>query len=253
MIVTNDEQLKNLRVGGKILAGVLEDTIKMVKNGVTTAELDLFAEHAIRARGGVPSFLHYQPEGAGYPYPAALCISINDEVVHGIPRDDRKIKDGDIVSLDLGLSYNGFFVDAARTICLGEPDSKAKLLLEGTEEAMKAALNAARAGNRVGDIGAAIVRIAKARGLGVVEELGGHAVGLAVHERPFIANDGKAGEGEEIVEGHVLAIEPMLAEGKGAVVVAEDEWTYLMADHKRASHVEDTVYITKDGIEILTR
>ncbi|MSR70907.1 type I methionyl aminopeptidase [Candidatus Kaiserbacteria bacterium] len=253
MIATTEEDFKNLRAGGKVLAGVLADTLAQVRNGVATAELDLFAEHAIRARGGIPSFLHYQPEGAAYPYPAALCVSINSEVVHGIPRAERVIKEGDIVSLDLGLSYNGYFLDAARTMFLGTADDQARLLIDGTKEALAAALGATRIGGHVGDIGDAIVRIARARNLGVVEELGGHAVGRAVHERPFIANDGKQGEGEVIVSGMVLAIEPMLAEGKGAVVVAEDEWTYIMKDGKRAAHFEDTVIVTEKGIEILTR
>ena len=254
MIATTPEDFKNLRTAGKILAGVLADTALQVRGGISTAELDLFAEHAIRARGGSPSFLDYQPEGAAYPYPAALCVSINREVVHGIPRAERKIKYGDIVSLDLGLSYNGYFVDAARTVYVGkEPDDKARILIDGTKEALATALGATRVGGHVGDIGDAVARIARARGLGVVQDLGGHAVGRAVHEKPFIPNEGKRGEGEKIVSGMVLAIEPMLAEGKGEVVVEDDEWTHSMADGKRAAHFEDTVIVTENGVEILTQ
>ncbi len=270
MIATTPEQIKLLRAAGKILAGVLNDMRLMAKEGITTAELDLAAEHAIRTRGAVPSFLNYQPEGAAYPYPASLCISINDEVVHGIPNEKRIFRNGDIVSLDGGLSYQGFFVDAARTIIIGDDSEMANIgerslvgrglgdlgahrLIAATREALEAAITAAKVGNHIGDIGAAVVRVAKNRKMTIVEDLGGHAVGEAVHEKPFIANDGKPGEGEEIVEGMVLAIEPMFAEGTGAIILDEDEWTYRMEDGKRAAHFEDTVLVTKDGPEILTQ
>lgn len=270
MIATTEEQKKNIRAAGKILAGVLADTAKLLKEGVTTAELDLAAEHAIRARGAVPSFLHYKPEGAAYPYPAALCVSINDEVVHGIPNAKRILRNGDIVSLDAGLSYQGYFVDAARTYIVGDDtttistagemslkarglgDLKAHQLIAATKEALQGAIAAARVGKHVGDIGAAVVRVAANRKFAIVQDLGGHAVGAAVHEKPFIANEGHEGEGEELVEGMVLAIEPMLAEGKGDIILDEDEWTYRMEDGKRAAHFEDTVLLTKDGPEILT-
>jgi methionyl aminopeptidase len=252
MIATTPEQIKALRAAGKILAGVLKDVTAMCKEGTSTAELDLAADHAIRARGAVPSFLNYKPEGAAYPYPAALCVSINEEVVHGIPSDKRILRRGDVVSLDAGLSYQGYFVDAARTLVVGEGDAAAKKLVSATKEALDAAISVARVGKHIGNIGAAVMRIAASRRLTIVEDLGGHAVGAAVHERPFIANEGREGEGEELVEGLVLAIEPMLAEGKGAIVLAKDEWTYVMKDGKRAAHFEDTVLITKDGPEVLT-
>lgn len=268
MIATTAEEIKTLRAAGRILAGVLLDVEKLAKEGVSTAELDLAAEHAIKARGAVPSFLHYQPDGAKYPYPAALCVSIDDEVVHGIPSAMRKLRNGEVVSFDLGLSYNGLFVDAARTVLVGSvvvaqksgekslgaavSDPQAHTLINATREALRAAIAAARVGGHVGDIGAAISRVARNHGLGVVEDLGGHAVGKAVHEKPFIDNQGKEGEGEEIVEGMVLAIEPMLAEGKGAIVLDKDQWTYRMRDGKRAAHFEDTVLVTAAGPEILT-
>lgn len=253
MIAATDAEIKALRAAGKILAGVLREAQALAKEGISTAELDLFAEHAMRARGAVPSFLNYKPEGAAYPYPASLCISLNEEVVHGIPSEKRILRNGDVVKLDAGLSYNGYFVDSARTFVVGgSPDSAANKLIDGTKEALRAAIAVAKPGARVGDIGAAISRVAANHQLGVVEDLGGHATGRAVHEQPFIANDGKAGEGEEIVEGMVLAIEPMLAEGHGAIVVEKDEWTLSMADNKRAAHFEDTVLITKEGAEILT-
>lgn len=252
MIATTKAEREALRTAGRILSGVLKDTVLQVREGVSTAALDLFAEHAIHARGAVPSFLNYQPEGASYPYPAALCVSINDEVVHGIPNAERMLKSGDVVTIDLGLSYQGYFVDAARTLVVGHVDDDAARLVAATAEALDAAIVAAKVGGHIGDIGAAVVRVARAHKLGVVEDLGGHAVGRAVHEKPFIPNDGVQGQGERIVEGMVLAIEPMLAEGKGAIVLDEDEWTYRMADGKRAAHMEETVLVTKDGPELLT-
>lgn len=268
MIAKTEEELKNLRAAGKILAGVLHDLALRAKDGVSTAELDLFAEHVIRARGAVPAFLGYKPEGAATPYPAALCVSINDEVVHGIPSAARLLRKGDVVALDLGLSYNGYFVDAARTLRVGyedkgeiigekslmasDPDAKGRALIAATKEALAAAIAVTRPGGHIGDIGAAVGRVAKKYKFSVVEDLGGHAVGRAVHEKPFIANEGKEGEGEEIVEGLVLAIEPMFAEGKGAIVLGADQWTYKMKDHSRAAHVEDTVLVTKIGAEVLT-
>ena len=268
MIATTPEEIKALRAAGRILAGVLLDVERLAKEGVSTAELDLAAEHAIRARGAVPSFLNYKPDGAKHAYPAALCVSVNDEVVHGVPSGMCTLRNGDVVSLDLGLSYNGYFVGAARTILVGSVvsapvagersliaavnDPKAHALISATREALGAAIAAARVGGHVGDIGAAVSRVARNHGLGVVEDLGGHAVGRAVHEKPFIDNQGTEGEGETIVEGLVLAIEPMLAEGKGAIVLDKDNWTYRMRDGKRAAHFEDTVLITKDGPVILT-
>ena len=253
MIATTEEQIKALRAGGKILAGVLKDVAALCKEGVNTAELDLACEHAIRARGAVPAFLNYHPDGAAYPYPAALCISINDEVVHGIPNEKRILRRGDVVSIDTGLRYQGYFVDAARTLVVGNGgDVKANQLIAATSEALQAAIAVVRPGKHIGDIGAAVMRVAANRRLAVVQDLGGHAVGEEVHEKPFIANEGREGEGEEIVVGSVLAIEPMLAEGKGAIVLDEDEWTYRMKDGKRAAHFEDTVLVTETGTEVLT-
>ena len=254
MIATTEEQIKALRAGGKILSGVLGDVAKLCKEGVNTAELDLACEHAIRARGAVPAFLNYHPDGAAYPYPAALCISINDEVVHGIPSEKRILRKGDIVSIDTGLSYQGYFVDAARTLVVGGAgDTKTNQLISATREALLAAISVVRPGKHIGDIGAAVMRVAANHKFAIVQDLGGHAVGGAVHEKPFIANEGREGTGDEIVVGYVLAIEPMLAEGKGAIILDEDEWTYRMKDGKRAAHFEDTVLVTETGTEILTQ
>lgn len=253
MIAKTPEDFKNLRTAGKILGNTLRELEGMIHPGVSAAELDMAAERHIVREGGQPSFLRYKPEGAKTPYPAALCVSVNDEVVHGIPTESRVLAEGDVVSIDLGLSYNGYFVDAARTIIVGNGDAAARTLVDATQEAIAAAIAAAVVGGHVGDIGAAVVRVARSHDLGIVMDLGGHAVGRAVHEKPFIANDGRAGEGEKIPEGLVLAIEPMLCESKGDIILAEDDWTYKMEDGGRAAHFEDTVIVTKDGPEILTR
>lgn len=252
MIIETEEDKKQLRAAGNILSGVLKDLEALCKEGTTTAELDLAAEHAIKAQGAVAVFLGYRPEGAPSAYPAALCVSLNDEVVHGIPSSKRILRNGDIVSLDLGLSYNGYFVDSARTLTVGAGDANARKLLAATREALDAAVGAARAGAHTGDIGAAVERVARKYRLGVVKDLGGHAVGRAVHEKPFIGNEGVEGEGDLITAGMVLAIEPMLSEGKGDIITAADGWTCKMRDRSRAAHFEQTIIVTDGAPEILT-
>ncbi len=252
MIAKTEQDFDGLRKAGHILSSVVRDLAAMVAPGVTTAKLDLKAEELIRAAGAVPAFLNYKPSGASYPYPAALCISVNDEVVHGIPKEDHVLKVGDIVSLDLGLSYDGYFTDHCTTVFVGAGDTQGQKLLDGTREALSAAIAAAQVGGHVGDIGAAVTAVAKRYGLSVVKELGGHALGKSVHERPFIANYGNPGEGEKLLDGMVLALEPILAEGKGAVDLMDDEWTYATRDHSRAAHFEQTIILTKQGPEIVT-
>lgn len=252
MIAKSEEEIKNLRIAGKLLAGVLHDTAALVKDGVSGAELDLAAERMIRARGATPAFLGYKPEGAAQPYPAALCVSLNEEITHGLPVADKILRTGDIVSLDSGLSYKGFFVDAAVTLCVGVCDLKAQKLLDATREALATAIKAARVGGRVGDIGAAVARTARKYDFAVVKELGGHSLGRAVHEKPFVPNEGTEGEGETLAEGLVLALEPMFAEGKGAIVLDGDGWTYRTRDDSRSATFEHTILLTKNGPEILT-
>lgn len=254
MIVKTDKEREGIRSAGRYLAEVLAELEQMVRPGISTAALDVAAENAIHARGCVPAFLGYRPDGAEYPFPAVLCISINEEIVHGIPREDRVLVDGDIVTLDLGLSYEGYFSDSAVTVCVGECDEVDVALINATREATYAAIAAIRAGGHIGDIGAAIEVVAKKTGFSIVEDLGGHALGKAVHEKPFIPNFGRAGKGEKLVEGMVLAIEPMLSVGSPRIVLdEEDQWTYRTADGSRAAHVEHTVIVTKDGAEIVTK
>jgi methionyl aminopeptidase len=252
MIATTPQEIAGLRAAGKLLAEALRHTAAFVKPGVNTAELDLEAEKFIRDHGAEPAFLNYKPEGASYAFPAALCVSVNDEVVHGIPSEEYVIEEGDLVMLDLGLSLGGYFADAAITVGAGKIDEKGKALIEATEEAFRAALKTVKPGARMGDIGAAIEAVGKKHGLGVVDELGGHSLGLVPHESPFVPNTGTAGRGHVLEEGLVLAIEPIFTEGGSDIELMEDEWTYVTADGSRSAETEHTVLITKDGAEILT-
>jgi methionyl aminopeptidase len=252
MIAKTDTDKEQLRMAGTILAEVLRELASQTQAGVTTAQLDLVAEDLIRAADAVPAFLNYKPSGAKFPYPAVLCISVNDEVVHGIPTTEHVLKEGDLVSLDLGLSYRGYFVDSARTLFVGAGDPAGQKLLDGTREALSAAINAAQVGGHIGDIGAAVEAVAQRYSLAVVDELGGHAVGKSVHEMPFIGNVGERGEGKLLTEGLVLALEPIFAEGDGEISLLEDEWTYATRDGTRAAHFEQTIILTKTGPEILT-
>ena len=254
MIARTEKEIAGLRAAGRILAEVLDELSRLVAPGITTAALDMAAENAIRSRGASPAFLGYRPEGAPVPFPAVLCVSINEEIVHGIPLESRELIEGDIVSLDLGLSYEGFFVDSAITVGVGEISSEDEELLLATKEALDATIAAAVPGAHIGDLGAAIEEVAKRRKFSIVEDLGGHAVGRAVHEQPFIANFGKKGKGDVLPEGMVLALEPMFSEGSPRIVLdEEDQWTYLTGDGSRAAHFEHTILITKDGPEILTK
>ncbi|MBX4216063.1 type I methionyl aminopeptidase, partial [Candidatus Parcubacteria bacterium] len=186
-----------------------------------------------------------------YPYPATLCVSINNEVVHGIP-GETVLKEGDIVSLDLGLRHQGLIVDAAITVAVGKTDAKAAKLIETTKEALARGVSAVRAGGFVGDIGKAIELYVKPLKFGIVTELGGHGVGYEVHEEPYVPNVGMKGNGPKLKNGMVIAIEPMLAEGKGEVYLDKDGYTFKTADGTRAAHFEHTIVVTAEGFEILT-
>ncbi|HVW82942.1 MAG TPA: type I methionyl aminopeptidase [Candidatus Paceibacterota bacterium] len=253
MIITTAKEKKDLVEAGKRLARVLDACAKAAKAGVTTEELDDLAERLIREGGDTPAFLGYTPEGAARKYPATLCVSINEEVVHGIPNEGKKVlKTGDIVSLDLGLIHNGIVVDAATTVAVGKSSKKDAELMRATEEALAEGIAAAKVGRRVGDISHAIEQVLKKAGVAVVKALGGHGVGARVHEEPYIANFGKAGEGPELVEGMVLALEPIAALGKGAIVLRPDGYTYATKDSSRASHHEHTILLEKGGARIIT-
>jgi methionyl aminopeptidase len=254
MIVKTDQERAHFRASGRILADALSHLVAIAEEGVSAAELDIAAENYIREKGGEPTFLNYQPDGAPYPYPAALCISINDEVVHGIPSDEHVLKNGDIVSLDLGVTYEGCITDAARTVVIGgSATDDQKRLVEATAEALREAIGQVRAGAHVGDIGAVVSAVAKKHNLGVVRELGGHGVGKHLHEKPYIANYGAAGKGAELAENMVIALEPIFTLGNPEVYIEHDGYTYKTRDGSLAAHVEDTMLVTRDGAEILTR
>jgi methionyl aminopeptidase len=214
--------------------------------------LDQYAEQLIREGGDLPAFLNYRPEGAVRPFPASLCISINDEVVHGIPSKKRILKEGDIVSLDLGLKHKGLFTDMAITVPVGKVSDSATKLLKVTEEALKVAINAAEAGFKTGDIGHAVESFVRPHKYGIVDVLSGHGVGKYIHEDPYIPNFGKAGTGEKLVPGMVIALEPMLNIGTKNVTLDDDGYTFRTADGKLSAHFEHTILITEEDPEILT-
>jgi len=253
MTIKNDTERANLIEGGKRLAAVLRALRARVSPGVTSEELDDLAEQMIRDGGDEPCFLGYTPEGAKRPYPAALCVSVNDEVVHGIPNESVKtLKECDIVGLDLGLTHNGVIVDAAITVPVGEVDEITKKLLAATENALAAGIAQAVPGNHIGDISFAIQKEIEGAGFSVVKELGGHGVGDKVHEEPFIPNFGHPGTGPELVEGMVLALEPISSAGKASVVLAPDGYTYRTRDGSRSAHFEHTVLLEKGKARIIT-
>lgn len=253
MIIKNDTERANLIEGGKRLSAVLEALRAKVAPGVTTEELDNLAETMIREGGDEPCFLGYTPDGAHRPYPGTLCVSINDEVVHGIPNESVKtLKEGDIVGLDLGLRHQGVIVDAAITVPVGKISEEAKKLLRATENALAAGIAAAIPGKHIGDISHAIQMEIENAGFKVVKELGGHAVGDLVHEEPFIPNFGKPGEGELLEEGMVLALEPISSAGKAAVMIAPDGYTFRTKDGSKSAHFEHTILLEKGGARIIT-
>jgi methionyl aminopeptidase len=254
MIIKNDTERANLIEAGKRLAEVLRVLRTKVAPGVTAEELDDLAEKLIRDGGDEPSFLGYTPEGANRPYPATLCVSINDEVVHGIPNESLKtLKEGDIVGLDLGLTHKGVVVDSAITIAVGKVSEESKKLLFATEKALTTGIAAAVVGNHIGDISHAIQKQIENAGFSVVKELGGHGVGDLVHEEPYIPNFGRRGSGPLIKEGMVLALEPISSAGKAAVTLAPDGYTYRTKDGSRSAHFEHTILIQTDGSLVVTQ
>jgi methionyl aminopeptidase len=252
--IKTKEEIDILREGGKRLAFILAEVGKATVAGVSTKSLDDLARKLVEEGGDKAAFLNYKPAGMKRPYPAALCVSINDQIVHGIPNENPQIiKDGDIVSLDMGLIHKGLFTDSAVTVGVGNIDPAGKRLIEDTKNALYAGIDAVKEGNHVRDISYAIERYVRPKHLGIVEELCGHGVGYKVHEDPFIPNYCLEEKGEKLKAGMVLAIEPMLNEGSKHIVLAPDGWTYHTQDGKRSAHFEHTIVVTKDGCEILTQ
>jgi methionyl aminopeptidase len=252
MIAKTKEQREGIIEAGRRFGIILDAVAAATHPGVTTEELDALAERLIREGGDTPSFKGYRPEGAARSFPAALCISVNDEVVHGVP-GSRVLKEGDIVSLDLGLTHKGFIMDSAVTIPVGKVSPEAMELMAATQNSLEDAIRSARPGARIGDISYATELALKDTGFSVVKLLGGHGVGEHVHEEPFIANAGHPGTGPEIVEGMVLALEPIANAGKSSVFIAPDGWTYRTKDGSLSAHFEHTILVLKDETLVVTR
>ncbi len=252
MFVRTPEERIGIIESGKRLGEVIDAIAALVAPGVSTAFLDSEAERLIIAGGDMPAFKGYTPEGARRPYPATLCVSVNDEVVHGIP-SERILKEGDIVSLDLGLIHDGFITDSAVTVPVGKTTPQAYALMDATRDALEAAILAARPGNRIGDISFVTGEAFKGTGFSVVKMLGGHAVGRAVHEEPFIANAGHPGTGQEIKVGMVLALEPIANMGKAAVSIAPDGYTYRTKDGSLSAHFEHSILVEENETLVITR
>lgn len=241
-----------MRQAGQIVGEVLQILKATVRPGLLTSELDRVAEAEIRRRGGLPVFKGYRPHPSIPAYPASVCVSVNDEVVHGIP-GSRRLREGDLVSLDLGALCEGFVGDAALSVFVGAPpNQEAERLLATTEQALWAGIRAVRAGGHIGDIGQAVQTLVEAEGFSVVREFVGHGIGRAMHEAPEVPNYGEAGKGPRIRSGMALAIEPMVNAGEWPVRVLPDGWTAATRDGSLSCHFEHTVFIGEDDIEVLT-
>ncbi|MDO8729348.1 MAG: type I methionyl aminopeptidase [bacterium] len=248
------EEIEILREGGKRLAEILSILVLKVLPGVLAFELEEDALRLIKEGGDKPAFLGYRPQGTRRPFPAALCVSINDEIVHGIPNEAEKIiKEGDIVSLDFGILHRGLITDAAVTIPAGIIDNESKRLIETTRKALDIGIEAAQPGNTIGDIGAAISQAVKPTGFTLADDLVGHGVGYKVHEDPYVPNFGIKGKGEKLVPGLVIALEPMVNVGKPANKILSDGYTIVTRDGSRSAHFEHTIAITEKGNIILTQ
>jgi methionyl aminopeptidase len=246
IIIKSDKEIAKMRQAGKIVAEVLKILSEQVRPGVKTKELDITAEKELERLGGKPSFKGY------HGFPASLCVSVNDEIVHGIP-GERVLNEGDIVSLDFGAIYDGFQGDAALTVPVGEISPAAKRLIEATRDSLEAGMAAAHAGATLGDVSAAIQNYAESRGYSVVREYTGHGIGREMHEDPQIPNYGIPGTGPVLKKGMTLALEPMLTTGDWHTRVASDHWTVLTADGSLSAHFEDTIAINDTEPEVLTK
>ena len=242
-------EIEQMAEAGAVVAGAFELLGDMIRPGVTTGELDRAAEELIRSRGGVPTCLGYR--GVRPPFPASICASPNSMVVHGIPGELR-LDEGDILSVDVGVTLGGFVADSAYTFAVGEISDDAQRLLDAGQAALAAGIEQARAGNHVGDISAAVQRVTEEAGFSVVRTLVGHGVGRQMHEEPQIPNFGEPGRGPALSTGMTLAIEPMITAGRPEVVMEEDGWSISTADGSLSAHFEHTVAVTEEGPRILT-
>jgi methionyl aminopeptidase len=246
IILKSPQEIEKMRENNLMLAVILEELKKVVRPGVTTLELDRYSEELTRKQGAKPAFKGYR----GYPF--SLCTSVNNEVVHGMP-SDRKLKEGDILSLDFGIFHQGYYGDSAVTVPVGRVSGEALALMRVTEEALYKGIAEAKAGNRLGDISAAVQNHVEAAGFSVVRDLVGHGIGKNMHEDPQIPNYGIGGRGIELRPGMVLAIEPMVNEGTYRVEVLKDGWTVVTADGKLSAHFEHSMAVTENGPYILSK
>ena len=244
--IKSDREIELMKEAGRLVGETHKYLKQFIKEGITTIELDRLAEDFIRKNGGIPTEKGY--EG----YPASICASVNDEVVHGIP-GKRKLKNGDIITIDMVISYKGYQADSAWTYAVGEISQEKKYLMEHTEKALYEGLKQVKPGNRLGDVSHAIQEYAESHNLSVVRELSGHGIGTEMHEDPDIPNYGKKGTGILLKKGMTLAIEPMLNLGKRDIAILNDDWTIVTLDGSDSAHYEHTVVVTKDGCEIITK
>ena len=244
--IRSQPEMDLIRQSGEILVECFERLEGMLRSGVTTGELDRAAEEFIRSRGAEPAFKGYQG------YPASICTSVNEQVVHGIP-GARKLADGDIVGIDIGVVRDEYYADASRTYPIGEVSEKARRLMEVTRACLDLGIGKARVGNHLSDVSHEVQRHAEANGFSVVRTLVGHGIGREMHEEPQIPNFGLPGRGPVLAHGMVLAIEPMVNEGRFEVLTLKDKWTFVTVDGKLSAHFEDTVAVTNEGPVIMTR
>ena len=247
ILLKSPRELEHMRAAGKILAGVKALLVRLVKPGTSTKDIDAEVEAFIASKGATSAFKGYRG------YPATVCTSINEEVVHGIPSPKRRLKEGDIIGLDLGCVVEGYYGDCAVTLPVGAVPPRVQELIDVTRESLDKAIVQCRVGNRIGDISHAVQMHCESHGFGVVRSFVGHGIGRALHEEPQVPNFGDAGRGPALKAGMVLAIEPMVTMGSWEVQVLEDGWTAVTADGSLAAHFEDTIAITDDGPDVLTR
>lgn len=246
VVTRTAEEIAGIRKACRVVREVLDELVLAARPGVTTLELDRIAAAGARSRGAAPAFLGYQG------YPASLCVSVNDEVVHGIPSPHKTLADGDLVGLDFGVELDGWYGDSARTVAVGRAPPGATRLLRVGEEALRRAIAAARPGGTIGDIGHAVQSFVEGEGFGVVRDFVGHGIGRRLHEPPQVPNVGHPGSGRKLFAGMVIAIEPMVNAGEPSVETLDDGWTAVTSDGSLSVHFEHTVAIDKNGPEILT-
>ncbi len=251
--IKTEAEITFLREGGRRLGEIISQVCSIVRPGIKTSDLDNLAKDLIAKLGDKPSFFNYQPRGARRPFPANSCISVNEEIIHGIPTENPRIlNDGDIVGIDIGLNHKNMFTDSAVSIGVGKIDLEAEKLLRATKEALYTGIAEATVGKNIGDIGHAISKVAKREGYFIAENLCGHGVGKSVHEDPYVPNFGEKGEGPELKVGMVLAIEPMFNLGTGKTKLMPDGFTHVTANGKKSAHFEHTILVTKKEPEVLT-